>query len=151
LSTHSYEEGNITTLHIKLGSIYSEDFDLNVKLFMNSWICSGGSDKNCRPQGLLRISMNFYSFFYFSSKLSEWGYPSTHTKLIAFDLSSYDFYALDHKLLIENIKINHSFKREELIEKDSNRRNAWDVYNKQYNRGQPYYEERLGPVFYPSA
>ena len=36
LSTHSYEEGNITTLHIKLGSIYSEDFDLNVKLFMNS-------------------------------------------------------------------------------------------------------------------
>ena len=78
---------------IKLGNIYSKDFDQNVKLLMDRF-----KDKKCK--------LNFYSHSITSSGIKFGEISVTGSCIIMeLDLSSYVFEDLDYKLLIEKKKL----------------------------------------------
>lgn len=116
---------------IKLGSVYSKDFDENVKLLMDRF-----KDKKCK--------LKFYSEIIISSgyKFRD-RFVSGSLKIMELDLPSYVFEDLDYKLLIEKIKDNHSDKHD-LIDRDYRRNNALgEYYDEEYYTGDPDYIESL--------
>jgi len=134
-SALSNEEGGITTSQFILGSIYSEDFDLNLKLFMKSLT---RCDKNC--------NLKFYSIHkaYFGYKHREsLVLGNVYLMELDLDLSSYKFVGFNYKLLKEKIIDNHS-DRDDYIQKEYRKDNALgEYYDEEHYTGEPDLFESL--------